>query len=102
MLRTELILFGPLPAKLQFVIYGTICWEYKIASTLNNFDVIFDPETCSEGHIVKSSYFHIRNLTRLRTLLFQHHLWVFQREGWNTMIQFAGFSYLFVVHTSAV
>lgn len=74
MLKTELILFGPLPAKEQFLIYGTICWEYKITFSLNNFGVIFDPETCSEGHIVKSSYLHVRNSARLRTLLFQQEL----------------------------
>lgn len=89
-LKPELILFGPLPAKQQLLIYGTICWEYKIASSLNNFGVIFDPETCSEGHFVKSSYLHVRNLARLRTLLSQQDLWlliyVLPHQGWNAII----------------
>jgi len=33
---------------------------------LNNFDIIFDLESYFEGHIVNSSYFHIKNLARLR------------------------------------
>lgn len=103
MLRTELILFGPLPAKLRFVIYRAICWEYKIASSLNNFGVIFDPEACSEGHIVRSLYFSHQEFSKVKDIAVSAPsmgLPALRLEYYNSLC--ADFSYLFIVHTSAV